>query len=69
MQSPKSTPAPSSLCFCLIMALCAFLRFYKLGEIPTGINQDEAMTGYEALTLLKNGTDSWGYPRPFYFMG
>lgn len=54
--------------FWLILLLACFLRLYKLATIPYGINQDEAFTGYEALSLLTNGTDSWEYPFPVYFI-
>lgn len=37
-----------------------FLRFYQLGEIPHGINVDEASYGYDAYSLLKTGKDMWG---------
>lgn len=54
--------------FYAILCLAAFLRLFKLGEIPAGINQDEAFTGYEAWSLLTTGADSWGYRFPLYFI-
>lgn len=60
--------APRKAIFYLIFAVCVYLRFFKLGEIPLGLNQDEAFSAYEALNLLKNKTDSWGYRFPMYFI-
>lgn len=56
------------LFFWLIFAVCVLARFFKLGEIPLGLNQDEAFSSFEALSLVKNGTDSWGYRYPMYFI-
>lgn len=44
----------------LIIALTIFLRFYQLGDIPHGINVDEASYGYDSYSLLKTGKDMWG---------
>lgn len=48
-----------------------FLRFYKLGSIPQGLNIDEASYGYDAYSLLKTGRDQWGaaWPKVFYSFG
>ena len=48
-----------------------FLRFYKLGSIPQGLNIDEASYGYDAYSLLKTGKDQWGHswPKVFYSFG
>lgn len=54
--------------FYTILCLAVFLRLFKLGEIPSGLNQDEAFIGYEAWSLLTTGTDSWGYHYPLYFI-
>ena len=54
--------------FWFIFLLTAFMRLYKLGETPSGLNQDEAYAGYEAFSLLTTGHDSWGYPFPLYFI-
>lgn len=62
------TKRQHNLLFWLILALAAFLRLFKLGEVPSGINQDEAYTAYEALSLLTHGTDSWGNSFPLYFI-
>lgn len=52
----------------LLMAVGVFLRLYKLGILPVGLNADEASIGFEALSLLKKGTDRWGIKIPPYFL-
>ncbi len=58
----------AGLLFIVIMALGVFVRVYKFGSLPEGINQDEAYAGYEAYSLLKYGKDSYGYSFPVYFI-
>lgn len=50
-----------------LILVSIFLRFYKLGEIPVGLNQDEASTMVEAKALLETGADRWGTRLPVYF--
>lgn len=57
-----------NILFYIILFLAAFVRLYKLSEIPLGLNQDEAYSGYEAFSLLTTGHDSWGYRFPVYFI-
>lgn len=52
----------------LLLFIAFFSRFYNLGTLPEGLNQDEAYAGYEALTLLTSQIDSWGYHFPVYFV-
>ena len=52
--------------FLLIMAVAAVVRLYKLGEIPYGLQQDEASIGYDAYTLATFGIDRNGYHWPIY---
>lgn len=54
--------------FWVIIALGVFLRFFKLGIIPIGLNADEASIGYESYSLLKTGADRWGIKLPPYFL-
>lgn len=54
--------------FILIMILGVFVRIYRFGSLPDGINQDEAFAGYEAYSLLHYGKDSFGYGCPVYFV-
>ncbi len=59
----------NNIIFVFILLLATFVRLYKLGTLPIGLNQDEAYAGYEAFSLLQNGVDSWGYRFPVYFIG
>lgn len=52
--------------FWLILAIAVFARAYRLDTMPNGINQDEALAGYEAFSLLHYGIDSHGYTFPVY---
>ncbi|PKN00450.1 MAG: hypothetical protein CVU78_01090 [Elusimicrobia bacterium HGW-Elusimicrobia-2] len=49
----------------LILALSAFLRIYKLGQIPCGIYCDEAANGYDSFCILKSGADMRGRILPW----
>ncbi len=52
--------------FVLIMFLAAALRLVKLGQVPLGLQQDEASIGYDAYTLANFGIDRNGYHWPVY---
>ncbi len=52
--------------FILILALAAFLRFYKLGQIPRGLDWDEVSNAYNAYSILKTGNDEYGKFLPLY---
>ncbi len=49
----------------LIIFLAIILRFWQLGNIPIGFNDDEAAFGYNAYSILKTGRDEWGRLLPF----
>jgi 4-amino-4-deoxy-L-arabinose transferase-like glycosyltransferase len=51
----------------LILLLTASLRFYRLGEVPSGFVNDEAAFGYNAYSLLKTGRDEFGKSWPVVF--
>ncbi|WP_404783860.1 ArnT family glycosyltransferase [Altericista sp. CCNU0014] len=54
-----------------VLLLCGIgilLRVILFGEIPPGLNQDEAAAGYEAYSLLLTGKDKWGNIWPAYFI-
>ena len=51
---------------CLLIICGTFLRFYRIGLLPNGLQQDEASIGYEAYCLANFGTDRNGYPFPVY---
>ncbi|MFZ5376669.1 MAG: phospholipid carrier-dependent glycosyltransferase [Patescibacteria group bacterium] len=46
----------------LFLALC--FRFYKLSEIPRGLNWDEVSYAYNAYSLKETGKDEWGVSWP-----
>lgn len=51
----------------IILAITGILvRVIALEQYPVGINQDEAYSAYEAMCLLHDGMDSWGYRYPVY---
>ncbi len=50
-----------------IIALAAYLRLYRLSEIPPGVNRDEASIGYTAYSLLQTGKDEYGRSFPLSF--
>lgn len=51
----------------LIVLLALFLRIYRLGEIPLGMNSDETAIGYNAYSILQTGADEYGAKMPLYF--
>lgn len=50
-----------------IFLLAFILRFYKLGEIPNGLQQDETSIAYNAYSILQTGKDEYGKSLPLYF--
>src|SRR5260221_8517427 len=54
------------LFFCILF-LGAFLRFYRLGDIPVGLHIDEAYFGYNAYALSRTGRDMTGNFLPLHF--
>ncbi|MDP2918230.1 MAG: glycosyl transferase, partial [bacterium] len=50
--------------FGIFLAGSLFIRFWRFGEIPPGLNRDEASIGYTAYSLLKSGADEYGRPWP-----
>lgn len=55
----------------LVVFLGILLRFYKLENIPNGLYVDEALTGYNAFSILLTGKDEYGklLPLAFRFFG
>lgn len=43
------------------------LRIYNLGQVPPGVNRDEASIGYTAYSLLHTGKDEYGRFLPISF--
>lgn len=57
---------PYTCIIILLLAAGIFVRGYMLGDVPGGINQDEAFGAYEAYSILRYGVDSSGYVFPVY---
>lgn len=51
----------------IIIFLAAFLRFYRLDDIPPSLNWDEASAGYNAYTIANWGRDEWNKFLPLVF--
>ena len=52
--------------FIIILAVGIIARVLWFGQVPAGMNQDEAFAAYEAYSLLTTGLDTAGYPFPVY---
>lgn len=52
----------------ILMLIGVAVRALSFGQLPCGLNQDEAFAGYEAYSLANYGTDSAGYHNPCYFI-
>lgn len=59
---------PSHHLAILILLMGCLARIVLLNNVPGGINQDEAFSGYEAYSLLHFGKDSSGYSFPVYLV-
>lgn len=53
--------------FFLILLVGVVLRIYNLGQVPPGVNRDEASIGYTAYSLLHTGKDEYGRFLPISF--
>lgn len=51
----------------IIVLLAVFLRFFRLGDVPNGLYQDETAIGYNAYSILETGNDEHGRSYPLYF--
>jgi len=51
----------------VIVALGAFLRFYKLSQFPITLNHDEVTQLYDAISIVRTGKDIYGNKLPFIF--
>lgn len=56
---------PQSLLIISLM-IGTLLRLVQLRSNPPGMNQDEAVTGYDALSVWETGRDHHGNPFPFW---
>lgn len=50
----------NKICLFLIILIAVFLRFYKLGELPSSFTPDEVAQGYTAYSIIQTGKDEWG---------
>lgn len=65
----QSSSGGARFFFWVIFLIGVMARVWQLGNIPGGVNQDEALAGYNAYSLLQYGIDNWGYTFPVYFQG
>lgn len=65
---PGDTRAQKAIFILLILA-GATVRLAFLGDIPAGLNQDEALAGYNAWAILEYGVDQHGYKNPVHLIG
>jgi 4-amino-4-deoxy-L-arabinose transferase-like glycosyltransferase len=54
------------LALAAILIFAAFLRCYRLADVPAGLFCDEASIGYNAYCLAKTGRDSNNQPMPLF---
>lgn len=54
--------------FILLIAAGATVRLIYLGDLPAGLNTDEASAGYEAWAILEHGIDRNGYHNPVHLV-
>jgi 4-amino-4-deoxy-L-arabinose transferase-like glycosyltransferase len=50
-----------------IVLLAAFLRLWRIGDVPPGVNRDEASIGFTAHSLRETGKDEYGRVWPISF--
>lgn len=58
----RTTPAGLAVLAAVLVA--AALRFFDLARVPPALNQDEAVNGYDAYSLLLTGRDHLGHSFP-----
>ena len=51
----------------LIILIGIFLRFYRLGDVPSSLNWDEVSWGYNAYSITQTGKDEHGASFPLSF--
>ena len=57
-----------SLFFWIILFFAILIRSVGFGNIPAGVNVDEAMAGVDAWALAQYGTDRYGIRYPVHFL-
>lgn len=53
----------------LLLLVGVAVRVYEFGEVPPGMDQDEASAGYDAYSIYEYGIDRNGYHYPLIFKG
>lgn len=64
---PGAVPLEAAI-FILLILVGASVRLAYLGDLPAGLNQDEASAGYEAWAMLEHGIDRHGYRNPVHLV-
>lgn len=64
--SPRRTKQSVKIFLLAILVFGVVLRFWKLGENPSGLYVDEAAIGYNAYSFLKTGLDEYGKAWPVF---
>ena len=66
-EAPKPLSSDRALVFWTLILLFSFLRLWRFGSVPGGMNQDGAMAAVDALALADHGTDRFGMRLPAHF--
>ncbi len=61
-------PWKTPLLFALILLIGIFARLWQFGDLPPGLNPDEASIGVEAYYLYKFGMDRYGLSYPVHLI-
>lgn len=64
----KSYKTEVTLAAIIFIAVGVFVRVIGFGQIPNGLNQDEAFAAYESFSLMNYGVDSAGNRFPTFFV-
>ena len=63
----RRTDGAERILFIVLMLLALFLRLWRFGEVPAGMNQDGAMAAVDAKALADYATDRFGTFLPTHF--
>jgi hypothetical protein len=61
-------PWKTHLLFSVVLAIGVFARVWEFGDMPPGLNPDEASIGVEAYYLYKFGVDRYGLSYPVHLI-
>jgi hypothetical protein len=67
MKNQKLTTYFSFFCLFILLCIFLFLRTWNIFSFPQGLNQDEAVHGYDAYSLGLTGRDHYGQFLPIIF--